>query len=97
MKVTMGNEYRTRDGKSVRLLCVDGPKDRPVVGIVKHPNGTDIVTCWASDGSIHSPDRKHDWDLVAQNQAEDAMIIKADDERVLAAIESWGALHRTED
>lgn len=35
MKIEMGKTYRTRDGRPVRLLCVDGPyHDLPVVGVL---------------------------------------------------------------
>lgn len=35
MKISMDNKYRTRDGRDVRLLCVDGPSEWPVGASLK--------------------------------------------------------------
>ena len=46
--ISMDKEYRTRDGRKVRLLCVDGPDDiYPVIGFVEGSIGTYE---WCSDG-----------------------------------------------
>lgn len=45
-KISMDKKYRTRDGREVRLLCIDGPdSNSPVIGIV----GCQIVT-WRING-----------------------------------------------
>ena len=44
----MDKEYRTRDGRKVRLLCVDGPfDDYPVVGFIE---GSVDSHKWRSNG-----------------------------------------------
>jgi hypothetical protein len=43
--IEMGKKYRTRDGRDVRILCVDANGDRPVVGLI---NGN--VHIWNPDG-----------------------------------------------
>ena len=45
--ISMDKKYRTRDGRDVRLLCVDGPEDYPVIGIVA---GDKRAECWTSGG-----------------------------------------------
>lgn len=46
-QITMNGKYTTRDGRPVRILCVDGPQPWPVVGIVE---GDDFVMRWLADG-----------------------------------------------
>lgn len=38
--IELGKKYQTRDGRAVRILCVDGPGEQPVVGIVETMVGT---------------------------------------------------------
>ena len=42
-------KYRTRNGDKVRLLCVDGPGEQPVVGFV---DGDDGVHSWDAFGKF---------------------------------------------
>jgi hypothetical protein len=58
-KIEMGKKYRTRDGRDVRVLCVD--RDHPaytVVGMVGQ-----WITSWESDG-IHWERAERGLDLV---------------------------------
>jgi hypothetical protein len=49
--IDMMKQYQTRDGRAVRILCVDGPDHRfPVVGFVAG-DWLD-TTRWSSDGRI---------------------------------------------
>ena len=41
MKITIDGKYTTRDGRAVRILCVDGPGYYPVIGIVKDARSAD--------------------------------------------------------
>lgn len=34
MQIDISKKYQTRDGRAVRLLCVDGPSGYPIFGIV---------------------------------------------------------------
>jgi hypothetical protein len=43
--ISMDKKYKTRDGRDVRLLCVDGVGHYPVVGYV-----VDVLTVWKDDG-----------------------------------------------
>lgn len=48
MGITMDGKYQTRDGRAVRILCVDGPGESyPVVGVIKGQIHTDS---WTADG-----------------------------------------------
>jgi hypothetical protein len=73
--ISMDKKYRTRDGREVRLLCVDGPDDkRPVVGVL---GGR--LAVWKIDGSAgpeetqsdlieyHEPDIRTIWVNVYEN------------------------------
>lgn len=44
--ITMTDTYRTTDGRDVRILAIDGPTPRPVVGVV----GEKIVHTWTKYG-----------------------------------------------
>lgn len=63
MKIEMGKEYQTRDGRKVRILCVDGPNDvYPVVGFIESSG----PQTWAPDGTfrVSAGARGCDQDLV---------------------------------
>jgi hypothetical protein len=45
--IDITKKYQTRDGRSVRLLCKDGPGIYPVVGFIE---GLSIPSSWASSG-----------------------------------------------
>lgn len=47
MNISMDKKYRTRDGRDVRLLCVDGPNGYPVIGLV---DGASSPDSWDTDG-----------------------------------------------
>lgn len=59
--ISMGKKYRTRDGRDVRLLCVDGPKLWPVVGIV---DGDSHVSCWTLSGKLFDDAEDYRTDLI---------------------------------
>jgi len=49
--ITMDGKYQTRDGRPVRLLCVDRKHpDWPVVGLVLMTDGTEVVSQWRPCG-----------------------------------------------
>ena len=48
--ISLDKEYSTRDGRKVRLLCIDGPDDLyPVIGFVE---GSEYTWEWKSDGTF---------------------------------------------
>ena len=64
--IEMNKEYRTRDGRAVRILCIDcqsGKADYPVVGLIREPNGLETIGRWGADGSFQSA-RAYPQDLV---------------------------------
>lgn len=65
MKISMDKKYRTRDGRDVRLLCVDGPDLWPVVGMV---NGTLIQ--WSNVGGYCGTGDSHHTDLIEYHEPE---------------------------
>lgn len=49
MKIELGKQYRTRDGRDVRIYAVDGDEEMPVHGAVLTKHGWK-VNSWALDG-----------------------------------------------
>jgi hypothetical protein len=61
MMIEMGKKYQTRDGRAVRILCVDGPDpEYPVVG---WEEGNVNVLVWKADGR-YNPDVSIHADLI---------------------------------
>ena len=60
--ISLDKEYRTRDGRKVRLLCVDGPDEiYPVIGFVENSIGTYE---WCSDGKVCESQVADQYDLI---------------------------------
>ena len=49
MKISMDKEYTTRDGRPVRVLCVDRNSKQPVIALVAGITG-DQLKHYCSDG-----------------------------------------------
>ncbi len=56
-EVRMDREYTTKDGRPVRILCVDGPTTtgRPVIGFVGEET---LITRWGINGVGHENSRR---------------------------------------
>lgn len=65
--ISMDKKYQTRDGRPVRILCVDAPAAFPVVGIAE-----ETVHRWNADGTCRAAGAVH-FDLV---EAPDQLHIK---------------------
>lgn len=61
MNIDMNHKYQTRDGRAVRILCVDGPGDEPVIGIVEGQEGPDT---WTANGEWFKHNVSGNWNLV---------------------------------
>lgn len=64
-KLDLTKPVQTRDGRPVRILCVDRKGSLPVVGLVPdRKNGVEWPHCWTADGhhghSLMSDERGHD-------------------------------------
>jgi hypothetical protein len=75
MMIEMGKKYQTRDGRAVRLLCVDGPGEDSVIGIVE---GEDRPDVWTLSGSWYDGDRTGSWDLVPVKELYEGWVIIQD-------------------
>lgn len=63
MIVRMDGTYQTRDGRGVKILCVDGPNPAyPVVGIIVGDTGA-CLCLWTSTGEFACGE-DHSCDLV---------------------------------
>lgn len=60
--IDKSKNYRTRDGREVRIYATDGVGDHAVHGAVKHSEGWDFYT-WRSNGKFFS-DVKSEDDLI---------------------------------
>jgi hypothetical protein len=66
MLVAMTKEYRTRDGKEVRLYAVNASGPFPVHGAIRATDGYWFVYGWTADGKGRIDSRNHEWDLVEE-------------------------------
>ena len=58
MQITMEGKYRTRDGRAVRILCIDGPeKEWPVCGVI---DGNKEIDSWNASGNFGIVEREQD-------------------------------------
>lgn len=63
MIISMDKKYRTRDGRDVRLLCVDGEGSQPVVGMIGEG-----VDRWHLDGRFTSAYESTGLDLIEYHE-----------------------------
>lgn len=63
MKINMQDKYETRDGKPVRVLCVDYKNDRPVLACIK-TNNREYVCEFNDEGKYYLENDEHSNDLV---------------------------------
>lgn len=66
--ISMDKKYKTRDGKSVRILFVDVTGDWPIVGLVETQEG-ECVAAWRANG-LYGHTRS-DYDLIERSPYED--------------------------
>jgi hypothetical protein len=55
--IEMGKKYQTRDGRAVRILCVDFDSRKTgysVVGSIREPDGSEVVGLRDADGRFQS-------------------------------------------
>lgn len=57
-KIEMGKQYRTRDGRAVRILCVDrqGSGLWPVIGLLTGKDGKEYTGAWPESGHRYEDD-----------------------------------------
>jgi len=61
MKISMDKQYKTRQGRPVKLLCIDRNHPKPVVGLVGE---SDELVCWSESGKYYLLPGGDSWDLV---------------------------------
>ena len=52
--ISMDKQYRTRDGREVKIFMVDGGGSCPVIGAVKLSEGPWVPCNWPADGAMVS-------------------------------------------
>jgi hypothetical protein len=57
-------KYQTRDGRSVRILCIYSPTKQPIVGIITHEDGSHSVETWRLDGCYLYSEKEAGTDLI---------------------------------
>jgi len=74
--IELGKKYQTRDGRPVRILCVDGPD--PAFPIVGYEEGNPNVLVWTADGK-YNPDVSQHADLVPVTEKHHGYVIISKD------------------
>lgn len=73
--IDITKKYRTRDGKSVRILCTDmANTDYPVVGVVKYADGKEEVETFTNEGTHYLRVNESDYDLFEVTPYDDVKI-----------------------
>jgi hypothetical protein len=62
--VSLGGQYKTRDGRAVRIYATDAGSKEPVHGAWRQDNGEWCVTTWLPSGRYFSDDAEDYRDLV---------------------------------
>lgn len=57
--ISMDKKYTTKDGRPVRLLCVDGPGEFPVIGLLES-----LVRVWKENGFYSYCNSESSFDLI---------------------------------
>jgi hypothetical protein len=82
----MDGKYQTRDGRAVRILCVDMKSFHShVVGLVTDKDGTEFPSYWDSDGT----------DLVFNRNGADDLVPVPTKHEAWCIIDSSGPLYTT--
>ena len=80
----MDKRYKTRDGRDVRVLCVDLKNDNyPVLSVVTNKDGFQIVIQHSSDGHYYEDGEDSDVDLIEQPEEH--------------TIDVWAVLYKKDD
>lgn len=67
--ISMDKQYRTRDGRSARILCVDrNDSDFPVVALVSGSKGGQAVIIYPSNGAYGEEHEESYYDLIEVTQ-----------------------------
>lgn len=57
-------KYTTRSSLPVRILCHNRNHHMPIVGLVTHPDGTELARAWYPDGKAKESGKKSAHDLL---------------------------------
>lgn len=73
--IEMSKKYRTRDGRPVRVLCVDRKSEQPVAALVMIENDLECIAAFDADGKyVHCGTIPHEFDLIEVSPYEDYRI-----------------------
>lgn len=64
MKILIDKQYRTRDGRNVRIYATDGGDGFPVHAGVQYPGGSWGSFCFKEDGTFSTDGTIHNLDLI---------------------------------
>ena len=76
MKIEMGKQYRTRDGRKVRVLCTDRKHSfYPVIALMPSKDGDfDQYGTYTSEGLFSDSDQESGYDLIEVSPYDDFKI-----------------------
>jgi hypothetical protein len=73
--ISMDKKYRTRNGRPVRILCLDmEDPDHPVVGLMTCETGFEVMACFTPEGRFTIMIDQDDFDLIEVSPYEDFKI-----------------------
>jgi hypothetical protein len=61
--IDKSKQYRTRDGREVRIYATDGDRHAPIHGAISHPDGSWTMLSWLEDGGW-CKDHETNFDLI---------------------------------
>ena len=62
--IRMDRKYQTRDGRPVRILCVDANRDCRIVGLVLSEKGKEELIAWYPNGNYMVSSYSNEYDLI---------------------------------
>lgn len=62
--IDKNKQYRTRDGREVRIYATDGAAIYPVHGAMKSANAEWFARCWTREGKATADDTERSCDLI---------------------------------
>jgi hypothetical protein len=93
--ISMDKKYKTRDGRDVRVLCVDRTHPRyPVIALIFDTDGVEEYSAFSSTGGFHGNGHESDSDLIEQPKEHTIDVWAAVFTNVIKG--NWAEIFRTE-
>jgi hypothetical protein len=85
-KLDLNKKIQTRDGRDVRILCTDMKAEHPIVALILHIDGEEIIEIYCNDGHYYL-DKEEDYrDLINVNEKKIGWVIIGQNHNMLGEI-----------